>query len=446
MPRFAARSLAPAVVLAAALAVPAAALGAAAGWSTPHTASAVNGPVYAAGPNGQGVELFGASGASQKRTAMLRAIKSDATEGTAVSVNAAGRLGYDQPHLAVNANGRIVAAYALDDLGPGPIGLAAALGARTALPKTATVLPTTGGVTAIAVAIGADGTGTVAWIESSISGTPLTTIKAATMRPGQPPVVAPLATSTAADALIENLAVGLDGSGRPIVTWTSSNETTGTPTAIGIARGTTAGVFAPTAAQQLTTAHIGAVASLVQASGALTVLWSEVGGAIRAASAPPGGVLGAPRTVASLSGSTAGPAFAGGPTGRLAVFYPTTSGLKVVLRSSSGTWGSARAVGPSGKRSVQSLQAGVDASGRVVLLWDDGPAGSAPTRILAARSSSSSNPPGAYSAVPQRSGDKNCQRPILALASSGDGLGSWLCNVSKSSSGQPRLARLTKPS
>src|SRR6186997_2171994 len=44
-----------------------------------------------------------------------------------------------------------------------------------------------------------------------------------------------------------------------------------------------------------------------------------------------------------------------------------------------------------------------------------------PTRIPAARSSSSSNPLNTYNQVTQRSSDRRCQSPALALASSGDG-------------------------
>jgi hypothetical protein len=70
-----------------------------------------------------------------------------------------------------------------------------------------------------------------------------------------------------------------------------------------------------------------------------------------------------------------------------------------------------------------------------------------PTRIPAARSSSSSNPLNTYNQVTQRSSDRRCQSPALALASSGDGFGSWLCSTSSSGTiSGPRLARLTAPS
>jgi hypothetical protein len=428
--------------LTAALGLPAAAEAGAPGWSTPHTASAVPVGIYGAGPNGQGVQLFGTSGASQSRTGEMRAITSDATQGSAVAVDAGGRSGFDVPAVAVNAGGKVVAAWSLDNLEPGPIGLAAALGARTALPRTAAVLPTTGDVQGVADAIAPDGTGVVAWTENGPGA--VISIKAATLRPNQAPQVALLGTTTGTPALVQSLSVGMDAGGRPIVTWTSSTTTTGSPTAIDAARGNGSGAFAGVVEQPLTTAPGAQVQTFVQANGALTTMWSE-GSAVRTASAPAGGLFGAARTVATKAQSGA-PAFAGGSSGRVAAFYPTTSGLRITLRSSSGTWGSAHAVGPSGTRSVKRLQAGVDASGRVVILWDDGSAGAAPTRILAARSSSSSDPPGTYHQLPQRSGDKNCATPTLTLATSGDGLGSWLCNAGKSSGGQPRLARLTKAS
>ena len=80
-------------------------------------------------------------------------------------------------------------------------------------------------------------------------------------------------------------------------------------------------------------------------------------------------------------------------------------------------------------------------------LWDDGSTSSkAATRILAARSSSSTEPLGSYNQVSQRSSDKRCKLPDLFLSTSGDGLGLWQCSTSSSgSSFSPRMARLTKP-
>ena len=88
----------------------------------------------------------------------------------------------------------------------------------------------------------------------------------------------------------------------------------------------------------------------------------------------------------------------------------------------------------------------MDGRGRVVALWGDSSSSTAP-RILAARSSSSTNPLNTYNQVSQRSGDRRCTNPTLVLSSSGDGLGSWFCSTSSSGSTTgPRLARLTAPS
>ena len=118
-----------------------------------------------------------------------------------------------------------------------------------------------------------------------------------------------------------------------------------------------------------------------------------------------------------------------------------------MLRTPAGTWGQARLLGPSGARTIQAADVGVDGNGRVVALWDDAGASSGTaTRILAARSSSSSNPLNTYNQVSQRSGDRRCRAPTLALASSGDGFGSWLCSTSSSGAiNGPRLARLYRP-
>jgi hypothetical protein len=425
------------------LALPGGAFAGAPGWSTPHTASAVGVGVYGAGPNGQGVRLYGSTGAAQERTPAMRAIRSDATQGSAVPIDA-GQPGIDQPAIAVNAAGRLVAAWTLDTLQPGRIGLAATLGARTALPRAASPLPTAGSVTAVADAIAADGTGVVAWVES---GTP-NTVRAATLRTTEAPEVVTIGATTA--ALPGNLSLGLDANnGRPIVTWTL---TTAGGTAIDIARGDGTGRFAATSEQALTTGPVAQLQAFVQAGGGLTALWSE--GAlpgpltVRTADAPAGAPFGTPRTLATAAPSPL-PAFTGGVNGRSAAFYGIPSGsgvaMRIVLRSTSGSWGNAHMVGPNSARTVKRASAGVDATGRVVVLWDDGGSGSSPTRILAARSSSSSDPPGTYHQLPQRSGDSRCATPTLVVSSSGDGLGSWQCSTSTAKN-QPRLARLTKPS
>jgi hypothetical protein len=133
------------------------------------------------------------------------------------------------------------------------------------------------------------------------------------------------------------------------------------------------------------------------------------------------------------------------------VLVPYASGagtsLKVQLRTSSGNWGTPRTLGPAG-RYTNGADMGVDAKGRVVALWDDGSASSkAATRVLAARSSSSTDPLGSYNQVSQRSTDERCNATILFLSTSGDGLGLWQCSTSSSGTTfSPRLARLTKPS
>jgi hypothetical protein len=68
-------------------------------------------------------------------------------------------------------------------------------------------------------------------------------------------------------------------------------------------------------------------------------------------------------------------------------------------------------------------------------------------RVLAVRSSSSTDPLGSYNQVSQRSSDERCNAPVLVLSTSGDGLGLWQCSTSSSGSNfSPRLARLTKSS
>lgn len=426
------------------------ALGAGApGWSTPHTASAVKAAVYGAGPNGQGV-VFAPPGAIQTRTASMRAIKSDATEGTAKTVDAAGELGFDGPSVAVNAGGKLVAAWMLDTQQTGPIGLAATLGARTGLPRTATVLPVVGNAGAPATEITADGVGIVAWQDG-----PPTAMKVATMRVGQAPQIATVGGTDGVTT--DDLAVGLDAGGRPVVTWTET-AFDGSATVLRVARGDGAGGFAPALALPLTTGTAARADVVVLSSGALTVVWSERPGlptgpaTIRTAdvAATPGSGLGPIRTLATTAPGW-GATVAGALNGRVAVLYgvgpggSTGASLRIVLRSTSGNWGSAHAMGPSGTRTVRSAGVGVDASGRTVVLWDDGPASSNPTRILGARSSSSSNPPGSYHQLAQRSGDSRCAGAKLILSTSGDGLGSWQCDTS-TAKGQPRLARLTKAS
>ncbi len=419
------------------------------GWSTPHTVTPYRVGTYAAGPNGQAVQMFG-NGAVQTMTAQIRAIKSDATQGAAVGVNA-GAPGFDLPQLSVNANGRLVAAWTLDPETTVPIGLAATLGSRSSLPRTATVLPTDGqDVADVATAIDAAGNGVVAWVQSSQAGV-ATTVKAATLRPGQAPQVATV--NTRPNMYLGDLSVGIDGAGRPTVTW-SVSATGGPALLIGVSRGDGAGAFAPAFEQQLGTPN-GSYTTFVTGDGALLAFWVEGTGQsgplqVKTSQAAPGGGFVGVQALTGGKSVRGEVRFAANASGRAALLFPLASGggttLKVQLRTASGTWGTPRAVGPSG-RYVTNTNIGVDAKGRVVALWDDGSASSkSTTRVLAARSSSTTDPLGSYNQVSQRSSDKRCNAPVLFLSTSGDGLGLWQCSTSSSgSSFSPRLARLNEP-
>jgi len=171
---------------------------------------------------------------------------------------------------------------------------------------------------------------------------------------------------------------------------------------------------------------------------------------VRYSQAAAGGAFAPPRTLIGSPSGSGRPAYAANAAGRAAVLFPVASGsgssLRAILRNSSGTWGSARQVGPSGARKIGLPSVGVDGRGRVVALWSDSSSSTAP-RILAARSSSSTNPLNTYNQVSQRSGDRRCTNPTLALSTTGDGLGSWVCSTASSGSiTGPRLARLTAPS
>ena len=438
------------------LAAPAA-RAAAPGWSTPHTAPATTVTTYAAGANGQGVQLF-ANGGVPQRTAQLRAIKSDATQGTAVGVNSGGP-GFDLDGLSVNDDGRLVAAWTMDLENGTPVNVAAALGSRTSLPRGASVFATGAVVSDLATAIDDDtGTGVVAWIQAPIGATVASawTVRVATLRSGQTPVVTTV--STRVGALLNDLAIGFDSSSRPVVTWNVTQNENGGPGIIGVARGTGTGTFSPAVETTVDpTQQLLDLETFVTGDGGLLLFWlnGTVGTtplSIRYSQANAAGAFAAPRTL--ISGNTGGgrPAFAANAAGRAAVVFPLAAGsgtsLRLLLRTSAGTWGSARLLGPSGARKIAAIDVGVDGSGRVVALWDDAGASSAtPTRILAARSSSSSNPLNTYNQVTQRSGDQRCSTPGLALAASGDGLGSWACSTSSSGAiAGPRLARLTAPS
>jgi hypothetical protein len=420
------------------------------GWSTPHTVTPYRVGTYAAGANGQAVQLFG-NGAVQTMTAQIRAIKSDATQGSAIGINA-GAAGFDLPEASVNANGKLVAAWTLDTQGTAPIGLAATLGSRSSLPRTASVLQTDGqSVSDLATAVDSAGNGVVAWIQSPQSAPGPTTVKAATLRPGQPPQVATLDTRDNASYL----SLGLDSAGRPSVTW-AVNPGGGAAVLIGVARGDGTGAFAPAFEEQIGTAAITTLQTFVMGNGGMIAFWVEgtlPSGPlhVKTTQAAPGGNFIGEQALTDGKPGRGAVRFAMNASGRAAVLFPLSSGggttLKLQLRTSSGTWGNPRQLGNSG-RYTNGADIGVDAKGRVVALWDDGSTSSkAATRILAARSSSSTDPLGSYNQVSQRSSDKRCKLPDLFLSSSGDGLGLWQCSTSSSgSSFSPRLARLTKPS
>ena len=448
-----ARTLAVAGGLAAILAAAAdPARGAAPGWSTPHTVTPYRVGTYGVAPGPAGVQIFG-NGAVQTMTAQMRAIRADGTQGSAVGVDA-GAPGFDGPQLSVNDDARFVAAWALDTQGQAPIGLAATLGSRTSLPRSATVLPTDGqDVSGLATAIDENGNGVVVWTQSPRNASGFA-VKAATLRRGQAPVVATLATQ--ADANVDSLSVGLDAQARPTVTWRIL-PLGGPALLVGVARGDGTGAFTPAFEQALSTVGIAQLSTFATADGGLLAFWVDGDPQsgpvdVRFAAAPAGGALGAPQTVVGDVRTRGSVAVAANAAGRAAVLVPLASGngttsLRVALRTRSGTWGSVRSLGPS-NRYVDGMGIGVDASGRVVALWSDGASRSTgSTRILAARSSSGSNPLGSYNQVSQRPGDRRCHAPTLWLATSGDGLGLWRCyTTSTGGSDAPRLARLTSPS
>jgi hypothetical protein len=428
-----------------ALAAAGTAQGAAPGWHTPKAASKTTIKTYAAGAGGQAVELFG-NGSAATRTAQIRAIKTDGSEGTAVGISV-GQPGFNFPALDLDDEGRVVAAWTIDTATAAPSGLAVAMGRRTALPRAGTVLPTDGqDVTGLSVALADDGSATLAWIQVQAA---TATVKAAWLRAGQPPVVAVVAQRSG--AALSNVNLGIDGGGKAIVTWNVTPPTGAS--SIGRANGNGAGGYAPATEQPLAAAPILNLQSFVQEDGTLLTIWSEgdqVRQTVKASSAAPGAVLGAARTVISGQVEQYQPVFASNVEGRAVVVYPQKSGngttLRVVLRTASGAWGSARTLGGTG-RSINQLSAGVDADGRVVTLWDDRAAtNSSGIRILSARSRSATSALGSPSQVRQRSGDSQCNRPLMWLASSGDGLGWWSCAASPGASASaPRTARLTAP-
>ena len=255
------------------LAAPAA-QAAAPGWSTPHTASAVTTGAYAAAPNGQGVQLF-ANGGVPQRTGQLRAIKTDATQGTAVGVNSGGP-GFDRFGLSINNSARLVAAWSMDLENATPVSVAAAIGSRTSLPRTAAVFGTGGIVDEVATAIDDDGTAVVAWIQTPLGATTAsaTTIGTATLRSGQAPIVTTVATR--AGAFVNDLGVGFDNDSHAVVTWAvAPDENTG-PGIIGVARGTGPGAFSPAVESTVDpTQPLVDLRTFVTGDGSLLLFWTN---------------------------------------------------------------------------------------------------------------------------------------------------------------------------
>jgi hypothetical protein len=174
--------------------------------------------------------------------------------------------------------------------------------------------------------------------------------------------------------------------------------------------------------------------------------------AVRYGQAAAAGVFAAPRTL--ISANTGRRARR---TRRTAPSAPRSSSRSppgVAHRSASSC---ARPRGPGAPRVCSARRARASSArsasvwsgrGRVVPLWGTTRARRRRRRPASSpRSSSSTNPLSTYYRVTQRSNDRRCSTPALALSSSGDGFGSWLCSTS--SSGRidgPRLARLTAPS
>ena len=449
MPIRARAVVAAAIAAAAVAAAPSVAGATAPGWSTPHTASPFTDGSYAAGANGQGVQLFGTGGAPT-RTAQMRAIKQNATQGTAVPVNS-GAPGFNLEDVSINDAGQLIGAWSIDTQSISTnVNIGAALGTRTSLPRTATVLPSGALLAELQTAVDTNGTGVVAWIGTK-QGQP-TTVEVATLTPGQAPIIVPLSSYPASVQLL-NLDVGFDGSHHPVVTWAVTPVNGPGPSSIAVARGNGQGGFATTVESPVEPALMTGLQTAVLSNGGLLAVWatgSEIAGAgtVRFSQAGATGPWSAAQT---LAGDVQDLTFAANPSGRAAVLFTTavgtSSSLRAQLRTASGTWGTARLLGPSGARSIGRTNVGVDATGRVVALWDDGPAGTTgATRVLAARSSSASNPLNTYNQVAQRSGDRRCSGSNLALASTGDGLGWWSCTASGTGPAtSPRLARLTAP-
>ena len=218
------------------------------GWSTPHTATPYRVGTYAAGPNGQAVQLFG-NGAVQTMTAQIRAIKSDATQGTrgggqrgCAGLRPSPGLGQRQRAAGCRVDARhpgdradrprrdaglaLVAARDGDrapDRWPGRDG-------RRDRHRRATATASSPGSRARRAARATDRQGRDAATRSGAPGRHARTCE-------------PMRRSATSPS-------GIDNAGRPTATW-SVNPAGGTALLIGVARGDGTGAFAPAFEEQL---------------------------------------------------------------------------------------------------------------------------------------------------------------------------------------------------
>ena len=179
------------------------------------------------------------------------------------------------------------------------------------------------------------------------------------------------------------------------MTWSVGPDNAPGPGSIGVARGNGQGGFAPAVETQVDTTLLNNLQTFVTTDGGLLALWATGGPgtigttastpvSVRFSQAGATGPWSAAQTV--ITGATGGalPSFAANASGRAAVLFPlATSGgttLRSVLRTTAGTWGSARLLGPSGAREIGRIDVGVDSTGRVVALWDDASGGLEPAR------------------------------------------------------------------
>jgi len=275
-------------------------------------------------------------------------------------------------------SGQLVGAWSIDtERISTNVNIGAVLGARTSLPRSATVLPSNALLAEVQAAVDTNGTGVVAWIGSTQNGP--TSVQVATLTTGQAPQIAPpLAVCTSASQIL-SLDVGFDGSHHPVVTWAVTPANGPGPSSIAVARGNGQGGFAPTVETQVESGLMTGLQTAVLSNGGLLATWatgSEIAGAGTAkfSQAGPTGPWSAAQTLASGVHNLT---FAANPSGRAAVLFTTPVGNNSSLRAQLRT---------AGGRSIGRTNVGVDATGRVVALWDDGtPGGSGPSRVLAAR-------------------------------------------------------------